>query len=405
MARIFKYEDLATADLIVDAIYEGKAGGHLSGEALSKLLPGTGNLGGFRASGRGDDKKFVVLYTSGEDPDWPDRLDNSTGQFVYYGDNKTPGHELHETDRGGNRILRNVFDHLHASAPSRDRVPPFFIFQKYPTTTSARSVQFKGLAVPGFTGLPATADLVAVWKTTKGQRFQNYQATFTVLDTPNISRAWLDDLAIGSSLTANAPEAWKEWVERGTYRALTAESTTVIRDAAAQLPDTAAKTSILDTVWQHFKDAPRAFEAFAARIFQMHDQRVIIDEITRASVDGGRDAIGKYLLGLSDDPVYAEFSLEAKCYRPPLNGQTANTVGVKEVSRLISRIRHRQFGVLVTTSVIGRQAYEEVREDRHPIIFISGKDIADILTTNGFNTPALVEDMLRNEFAVTGGTA
>jgi hypothetical protein len=103
---------------------------------------------------------------------------------------------------------------------------------------------------------------------------------------------------------------------------------------------------------------------------------------------------------LSDDPVYAEFSLEAKCYRPPLNDKAANTVGVKEVSRLISRIRHRQFGVLVTTSVVARQAYEEVREDRHPIIFLSGKDIADILTTNGFNTPALVKDMLEAEFAV-----
>jgi Restriction endonuclease len=98
----------------------------------------------------------------------------------------------------------------------------------------------------------------------------------------------------------------------------------------------------------------------------MHDPRVIIDEITRASVDGGRDAVGRYLLGLSDDPVYAEFSLEAKCYAPGIRGMNANNVGVKEVSRLISHIRHRQFGVLVTTSTIGRQAYEEVREDRHP---------------------------------------
>lgn len=403
MVRVVPFKDLPVADLLIDAVYEGAPGGQLSGEALSKLLPGTGNLGGFRASGRGEDKKFVVLYSSGEDQDWPDRLDTNTGQFIYYGDNKTPGHELHDTDRGGNRILRIVFDHLHAAAPRRDRVPPFFIFQKFPTATSARSVQFKGLAVPGFTGLPATADLVAVWKTTKGQRFQNYQATFTVLDTPSISRAWLKDLAAGSGSIQNAPDAWKEWVTRGTYRALTAESTTVIRDAVAQSPDTAVKISILDTVWQHFKDAPRAFEAFAAHIFQMHDQRVIIDEITRASVDGGRDAIGKYLLGLNDDPVYAEFSLEAKCYRPPLNGQTANTVGVKEVSRLISRIRHRQFGVLVTTSVIGRQAYEEVREDRHPIIFISGKDITDILTRNGFNTPELVKDLLQREFTVEGG--
>lgn len=403
MARVVPFEKLPSSNLLIDAVYEGASGGQLSGEALSKLLPGTGNLGGFRASGRGDDKKFVVLYTSGEDHDWPDRLDTSTGQFIYYGDNKTPGHELHDTDRGGNHILRNVFDRLHADPPLRDRIPPFFIFQKYPTATSSRSVQFKGLAVPGFTGLPATADLVAVWKTTKGQRFQNYQATFTVLDTPSISRAWLNDLAAGNNLTGNAPAAWTEWVKFGRYDALTAESTTVIRGTEIQMPDTTAKTAILECVWDHFKDAPRAFEAFAARVFQMHDQRVIIDEITRASVDGGRDAIGKYLLGLSDDPVYAEFSLEAKCYRPPLNGQSANTVGVKEVSRLISRIRHRQFGVLVTTSVIGRQAYEEVREDRHPIIFFSGKDITDILTTNGFNTPELVKNILRNEFAVTGG--
>jgi hypothetical protein len=135
----------------------------------------------------------------------------------------------------------------------------------------------------------------------------------------------------------------------------------------------------------------------------MHDQRVIIDKITRASVDGGRDAVGRYLLGLSEDPVYAEFSLEAKCYRPAWDGEGANTVGVREVSRLISRIRHRQFGVLVTTSAVGRQAYEEVREDRHPIIFLSGKDIAEILMTNGFNTRERVNVLLQREFPVSRG--
>lgn len=263
-------------------------------------------------------------------------------------------------------------------------------------------MQFKGLAAPGFLGLPATADLVAVWKASSGQRFQNYQATFTVLDIPVVSRAWLRDLADGNSSTSNIPTAWLNWARTGRYRALTAESTTVVRDQQAQIPDTPAKAAILQAVWDHFKEAPTAFEAFAARVFQMLDQRVIIDEITRAAVDGGRDAVGRYLLGLSDDPVYAEFSLEAKCYRPPINGRRGNTVGVKEVSRLISRIRHRQFGVLVTTSTIGPQAYQEVREDRHPIIFLSGGDIANILMTNGLNTSQLVNDMLQTEFAVSG---
>ena len=400
MVQVISYEKLPTTDLVIDAVYEGVASVNLSGEALSKLLPGIGNLGGFRAAGHGDDKKFVILYSSGEDKDWPDRLDPNTGQFVYFGDNKSPGHELHDTGPGGNRILRRVFDLLHATPPDRKRIPPFFIFKKYPTPRSSRSVQFKGLAAPGFTGLPATSDLVAVWKTSKGQRFQNYQATFSVLDAPVINRAWLCDLANGIFLTTNVPEAWSEWVSKGRYRALTAESTTVIRGRDEQVPDSRTKIEILETVWLHFKEAPYAFETFAARLFQMHDQRVIIDEITRAAVDGGRDAVGKYLLGLSDDPVYAEFSLEAKCYKPPLFGQTANSVGVKEVSRLISRIRHREFGVLVTTSVIGQQAYKEVREDRHPIIFFCGKDIADILMTNGFNTSELVRDLLQNEFAL-----
>lgn len=399
--KVIPFESCAAADLVVDAVYEGEAGGKgISGEALGRLLPGVGNQGGFRASGAGDQKRLVALFSSGEDADWPDTLDLSTGLFTYYGDNKRPGHELHETPRGGNRLLRNAFASLHASPPERSRIPPFFVFVKYPTATSARSFQFKGLAVPGFPGASQTSDLVAVWKTTDGQRFQNYRATFTILDVPSITRAWIQDVDVGTPLTQNAPGTWLEWVQTGRYRALTADSTTVIRSAEAQMPRSADGQAILDVVWRHFTETPIAFEFFAARIFQMHDSKVVIDEITRGSVDGGRDAIGRYVLGLRSDPVHVEFSLEAKCYRPSLNGESANTVGVREVSRLISRLRHRQFGVLVTTSVVARQAYEEVREDRHPIVFISGGDIAAILMANGFNSASAVAAWLLREFPV-----
>src|SRR5207237_2667218 len=145
--------------------YAGGGNGNAADDPISKVLTGAGNQGGFRAAGRGPDKKFVVLYTSGEDSDWPDTLDLSTGQFIYFGDNKKPGHELHQT-RGGNQILRSAFECLHGSPAMRERVPPFFIFKKYPTPASARSVQFKGLAVPCFPGLTSTADLVAVWMST-----------------------------------------------------------------------------------------------------------------------------------------------------------------------------------------------------------------------------------------------
>ncbi len=398
MSQVIPFSHLASADLVVDAIYEGSGDGQLAGEPISKLLPGSGNMGGFRVSGRGDRKNWVVLFSTGEDRDWPDTLDLNTGRFVYYGDNKTPGHELHDTRAGGNRVLRHAFDRLHDDTNPRAEIAPFLIFKKFSTASGARSVQFKGLAVPGFPRLSATEDLVAVWKSSDGQRFQNYRAVFTVLDVAVIRRAWILDLAAGNFESENAPKAWGDWRASGRYVPLAAEPTTVIRTAEQQTPDTSLKADILGRVWHHFKEAPIAFEAFAARIYQMTDSRVIVDEITRGTIDGGRDAIGRYLLGLGDDPVYAEFSLEAKCYRPQLNGDAPNTVGVREVSRLISRIRHRQFGVLVTTSVVARQAYEEVREDRHPIIFISGRDIAEILIKHGYNSVDRVDALLGDEF-------
>jgi hypothetical protein len=72
----------------------------------------------------------------------------------------------------------------------------------------------------------------------------------------------------------------------------------------------------------------------------------------------------------------------------------------KKAGPPLSRIRHRQFGVLVTTSAIARQAYEEVRQDRHPIIFISGRDISEILFKNEFNTEAKVETLLKTQYPV-----
>jgi len=406
--NLIEFNSLIRSHLFIDATYESSHDGQLAGEPISKLLPGLGNMGGFRASGRGGDKNFVVLFSTGENKDWPDSLDLNTGQFIYFGDNKRPGHELHDTPNGGNKILRRVFELLHQTPASRELIPPFFIFDKCPTEHGARSVQFKGLAVPGYPGLSTTDDLVAVWKTSDGQRFQNYRSVFTVLDIPVISREWINDILVGNADSDNAPDVWKRWVEHGHYEPLKSEPTTIIRSDDEQLPDTPLKQEILNTVWQHFDHDEESekrrrafiFERFAARIFQMHDHRVIVDEITRGVVDGDRDAIGRYLLGLTDDPVYAEFSLEAKCYRPGIDGMQAYRIGVKEVSRLISRIRHRQFGVLVTTSTVSKQAYQEVREDRHPIVFISGKDITEILIKAGYNTKELVTEFLNSEFPV-----
>ena len=88
MPQVVEFESLGTADLIVDAIYEGKS--QLASDPISRLLPGCGNMGGFRLAGKGQDKQFVALFTTGQEKDWPDRIDLNTGQFTYYGDNRRP---------------------------------------------------------------------------------------------------------------------------------------------------------------------------------------------------------------------------------------------------------------------------------------------------------------------------
>ena len=73
----------------------------------------------------------------------------------------------------------------------------------------------------------------------------------------------------------------------------------------------------------------------------------------------------------------------------------------KHCRRSASRFppRHRQFGVLVTTSAIAKQAYTEIREDGHPVLFICGKDITDILIENG-HADESVSDFLAREFPI-----
>jgi len=332
----------------------------------------------------------VVLYTSGENPDWPDVLDEKTGLFTYYGDNRKPGHLLHETSRSGNLLLRDTFAAAHADEAARRRVPPFLLFAK--ANAKGRNVLFRGLLAPGAAAMAADDDLQAIWRSTRGQRFQNYRASFTVLDVPVVSRAWIDEVLTGQTHGPACPSAWDEWVRGRAYRTLIAPATQVIRSRAEQLPADATGHQILSIIHQHFAGRWSDFESCAVELWRMMAPNTGVTAVTRASRDFGRDAIGIYQLGPAADRIPLDFVLEAKCYGPD------NSVGVKETSRLISRIRHRMFGVLVTTSYVHDQAYSEVREDQHPIVIICGRDIVDVLRRKGYSTPADVAAWLDSAF-------
>ena len=141
-----------------------------------------------------------------------------------------------------------------------------------------------------------------------------------------------------------------------------------------------------------FFDDPYDFERFACKLVQIMDSKIVSIEQTRRARDGGRDAVGKYRIGLSTGGIEIEFALEAKRF------SVRNAVGVKETSRLISRIKHRQFGIFVTSSFIGDQAYKEIIEDQQPIVVIAGKDIIEILISAGINSLEMLNAWLDANF-------
>lgn len=386
------FDALREADLHIDRLYLAGTKGTAGDDALGRLLP-VGLQGGFRPRGSVRKKRvrLVALYTAGTEPDWPDHLDPETGIFTYYGDNRRSGSDLHHTKRSGNLLLRDVFEATHGLPEERAVVPPFLCFEK---ATPGRSVRFRGLLAPGTETMTSDEDLSAIWRHTKGARFQNYRATFTVLDVGIVQRRWLSSVLAGEPTTGpGCPEPWREWVEGRVYRPLVAPSTLTIRTKDDQLPDDPAGLEMLRMIRAHFDGRETDFEECAVAIWRMMAPATGKCAVTPPSRDGGRDAVGTYMLGPGADRVAVEFALEAKCYRE------TNSVGVKEMSRLISRIRHRQFGVFVTLSYFAKQVYEEVREDGHPIVMICGRDVVDSLRRKGYSDPERLRKWMDEGFS------
>jgi len=388
----FEYSELEKADLITDCIYKGGVVSNLSAEPLHLLFPKCGTSGGFRKVNRCDGSgkpAYVILYTSMEELEWPDFLDEETGVFRYYGDNRHPGTKLTDTKNKGNELLEKVFSSLNEKT-CRAEIPPFFIFKK---TGNGRDIQFLGIAAPGNSKISPDKDLVAFWRTLNEKRFQNYESYFTILDTgkKGISREWINSLIYNHTKSINyAPEVWRKFIHEGRngIEALKAPKIFKVPTKYEQLQSDIEGKNCLCSIRAYYKENPYGFEACATQIIEKMDSNFVDFSLTRPWRDGGRDAVGFYSIstgGKFNYPLKIDCALEAKCYSENV------AVGVKAMSRLISRIKYRQFGILITTSYVDNQAYKEVIEDGHPILIVTASDITGLLRKNAINTSNINE--------------
>lgn len=331
---------------------------------------------------RASDLAFVVLVTTFGESEWPDTLDLETGHFTYYGDNRHPGTDTNKTSLGGNSLLDDVYDLLHRG--ERASLPPLLIFQSLKVDRKAH-MKFLGLAAPGADGLTASDDLVSVWRIKDRSRFTNKKARMTVLRAPRITRKWLIDLVHGvpSIESPHCPDEWRHWVRTGFYQALEAQKPRIPREKKHQMPLDSFEKQILRTLFEELDD--REFEYAAAELVKLMDERFIELEVTPKSRDGGRDVIGLYRVGHDQHQLRLSVFVEAKRWNP------SQGVGVKPVSRLISRIKHRDLGVFITTSYFDKQVQRELIDDNHPVLLVSGGDIARLLALKGLSKGQLKE--------------
>lgn len=395
--QIIPFSDLQTADLIVGAVYEGGSSGNIADDPLAKLLKG-GNAGGFRYCGSVSDLNYIILYPSLDDRDWPDNIDTGTGMLIYHGDNKQPGYKLHQTPKKGNLVLKNLFANLHHKKKPRHNIPPVFLFSKFPTRNSLRSVQFRGVCAPGCINLGRSDDLKKLNRSAKLKRYQNYRAIFTILDIPKVSRSWVYDLESGITDSRHRPFVWKMWQKSGFYRPLRSRLTFSIRTIEEQLPLQKPRRAMLFKIYRHFISEPYKFAHFAAEIYQMVDSRATIVGINRSTDDSGYHIFGKYRMGLNVDPVYTDFVLEAKCYNPGLGDRKRKSIGDKEIDKILAHMQERQFSVLVTTSVVAEPAYQHSRAKGLPVIFLCGRDMVDILVSNKITSVKQLNEWLSKHY-------
>lgn len=275
-----------------------------------------------------------------------------------------PGHELHTAKRGGNLLLRDAFEAAHGSPADRLRVPPCLLFER---AAPGRAVRFRGLLAPGSATLTSDDELAAIWRSKGGSRFQNYRARFTVsmlrrFHAPGSTilckvRTRRPGIAPRRGVIGSKAARTKCWLRRPPQLSGRSPSNCHLTLLALRCCGPFTTSSKIDRT--HSKSVPSRSGASSP------PRRDDVMSHDRAR-DGGSDAIGEYLLGPLADRVPVDFALEAKCYAP------TTSVGVRDVRRLVSRLRHRNFGVFVTLSYFNDQVYSEVREDGHPIAMICG---------------------------------
>ena len=332
---------------------------------------------------------------------WQDLFDADNGYIRYFGDNR-PGSQRPEI-APGNRLLNSLVGQLWAeSTEVRRRATPLVFFRGAALAGRQKGqIEFHGY------GLIERAGLVTQWDSKSSSYFTNYVYDFLVFslvrENEDFDWAWINDrrdpMMTDADCITKAPSAWRQWVREGP------KSIPQVRRSVAklrvvkkseQLPTPGSKEDeILQAVLAFYEGNKVRFEALAdwvvARVLGQGNAKYRQGWITRRSVDGGADFVGRLDIGSGFANARIVVFGQAKCESPrgPTNGN--------DIARTVARLRRGWIGAYVTTSYFSDAVQKEIIEDQYPIVLVHGKRIAEEVAIGmferGFSPQSFLEEI------------
>lgn len=314
---------------------------------------------------------------------WRDLIFQEEGRVIYNGDNKSSSKNANTT-YGNKKVLEVIPLYFSKDRDERLRAPPILITKTIKIGKKTGFRKFIGIGI-----INKSPSLIQQYAKDDDSVFSNYQFEVTLISlVPEdiFDWAWIDDRRDkklnNEEVLKNAPACWKKWVEQGSEVVsqiqLKIKSYRTISVAEQRDLQPQNQKIIDDLLKQHYpkeSDGIR-FEALASFITTLYfgNENYHRGWITVGSGDRGVDFVGRLDIGHDSFSSTSIIVLgQSKRYKSPISGE--------RLTRVASRMTRGYIGVVVTLDTFTKQAQEEIKDDKLPIILINGKKVSELLLT------------------------
>lgn len=328
---------------------------------------------------------------------WRDLVFQDEGRVLYNGDNKSSATSAYLTF--GNKKVLEVL-HLYFSKDKAERLkaPPILVTQTVKIANKTGYRKFIGIGV-----INESPILVQQYEKDNDLVFSNFRFEVTLLTISSEDKFnwnWINDrrdsLIDDESALTNAPNSWKKWVEHGREVLkevrLNIRSYRVISESEQRQIPTRNKTLLNELLNVHYPDPVKdgiRFEAMASFIASLYfeGQNYFRGWITIGTGDRGVDFVGRLDIGHDSFSNTSIIVLgQSKRYKNSISGE--------RLTRVASRMTRGYIGLVITLDTFTRQAQEEIKDDKLPIILINGKKVSELLLNHMNHTNKSLKDLV-----------